>query len=201
MPACWTRNTAFKGHPLIFAVMVASYQSWPLPCEFAQLFRPLKAAVPPRMDQICQIGLIYIQLSDGVTVFLWKSTVARGMAKKELREYLKILFPYIWSGQFCWLIAPVTVIFLEYSLETVTGKRYWNQYVVNQAKSEFLVQTALIPRDICIQSGNKRNSVQLIRLINWISMSYLHNQLSILMSCSRFSKMGNFSKNIPICHP
>lgn len=172
MPACWTWNIAFKGHPLIFAMMIARYQSWPFPCEFDRVFGSLKAAVPTGVDQICQTDLTCIQLGDWV----WRSTTGRGMAKKELRKYLKILFPSTWSEQFCWLIAPVMVIFLEYSFKTVTCSSYWNQCIYNQAKCEFLVQAALIPRDICIQSGNRRNSVQVIRLINCVPMSYLHNR-------------------------
>lgn len=118
----------------------------------------------------------YLQSVGWLDDWVWKSTIGREVAKKELREYLKILFPSIWSERFCWLIAPISVTFLECSFKTVAGKSNWNRYILNQAKSEFLIQTALIPRDICFQLGNRRNSMQLIRLINWISMSYLHNQ-------------------------
>lgn len=72
---------------------------------------------------------------------VWKSTIGRGMDKKDLKGYLKIFFPSIRSEQLCWLIAPVMVIFLECSFKTVSGNSYWNQYILNQAKSEFLAQT------------------------------------------------------------
>lgn len=78
--------------------------------------------------------------------------MGRGIAKKQLRDKYLV-------RTLCCIIAPIIVIFFEHSFKMVIDKSYWDQYILNQAECEFLVQTALILRDICIWSENRMDSM------------------------------------------